>query len=173
MTSMIEIICLTCGASKSIRLSYATKPNHGKYCSRDCAREARRNTHFQKCKTHGYMKLGRKLEHREIVERVLGRPLPSRHPVHHHNEDRSDNSHSNLVVCESRAYHVLIHALTRILKAGGDPRLDKLCSGPCKQLKPLTAFPLSKNGLSGRGFTCGDCKRAYDIANPKSKRKVA
>ena len=49
------------------------------------------------------------LEHRAIAERVLGKPLPSTAIVHHADDDRSNNSHANLIICQDRAYHKLIH----------------------------------------------------------------
>ena len=47
----------------------------------------------------------RKLEHRIIVEQVMGRSLKSNEFVHHMNGVRSDNRNCNLMVC-SASYHL-------------------------------------------------------------------
>lgn len=57
------------------------------------------------------------LEHILKAEKALGKPLPSKVEVHHFNEIRNDNRNSNLVVCQDRAYHRLLHRRLRALKA--------------------------------------------------------
>ena len=66
-------------------------------------------------------------EHVLEVEGVLQRELPERHPVHHVNENRSDNCHENLVVCDSHSYHLLLHRRLRALKATGNPNAKQCC----------------------------------------------
>jgi hypothetical protein len=61
---------------------------------------------------HGYRIYAGKMEHIAIVERVMGKRLPKGAVIHHVNENRADNRHTNLVVC-SRAFHQVIHARTR------------------------------------------------------------
>lgn len=48
-------------------------------------------------------------EHRHVVEKVLKRKLPRTVIVHHINEDKLDNSKGNLVVCQDKDYHKLLH----------------------------------------------------------------
>lgn len=62
---------------------------------------------------------GRVPEHILIVESILKKPLPEKAEIHHTNEIRSDNSNNNLVVCEDRKYHALLHIRTKALKACG------------------------------------------------------
>jgi len=58
-------------------------------------------------------------EHILVAERALGKTLPSGAVPHHVNENRADNRPGNLVVCQDRAYHSLIHRRMRALKACG------------------------------------------------------
>lgn len=59
------------------------------------------------------------LEHVLIAERAIGHALPPAAQVHHVDEDRSNNTPGNLVICESSAYHQLLHQRTRAFKASG------------------------------------------------------
>lgn len=60
------------------------------------------------------------MEHILVAERILGRPIPEKHPVHHVDENRANNEPTNLVICESKAYHNLLHARMRALTATGN-----------------------------------------------------
>lgn len=74
--------------------------------------------------TDGYMARAerneRKGEHVWIAESALGKPLTKGVEVHHFNEDKSDNSPGNLVVCPDHAYHALLHLRSDALKASGN-----------------------------------------------------
>jgi len=56
-------------------------------------------------------------EHILIAEKALGKYLTRKHEVHHHNRDSFDNSNLNLVICEDRKYHRLLHVRTRASEA--------------------------------------------------------
>ncbi len=60
-------------------------------------------------------------EHILIAEKVLGKPLPDNAQVHHANNDRLDNSHANLVICQDQAYHSLLHVRQRAMDVCGNP----------------------------------------------------
>lgn len=102
-------------------------------------------------------------EHVLVVERALGRYLQSPAVVHHVNEVRSDNTPSNLVVLQSQSEHVELHARLRVLRSGGDPWRQRMCSccGPCA----LTEFYKPKD----RAFSslCRKCSSAAVIRRRK------
>lgn len=80
--------------------------------------------------THPRAVRGYVLEHILIAEKALGRFIPESIEIHHFNEVRSDNRGGNLVICEDRDYHCLLHVRTRAYRACGDPSSRK-----CKYCK--------------------------------------
>src|SRR5881396_1128832 len=76
--------------------------------------------------------------HRERAKQAAGHELPARAVIHHPDHDGTNPS-ARLVICEDQAYHMLLHARERIVRAGGNPNTDKLC-GTCHRVKPRTAF---------------------------------
>lgn len=80
-----------------------------------------------------YVVIKGRLEHVVIAERAIGRPLPDRSEVHHVDGRRHNNAHSNLVICQDHAYHMLLHKRARVLRAGGDPNVHGICCH-CKRL---------------------------------------
>lgn len=101
---------------------------------------------------------GHVLEHIVIAERALGRYLPSGAEVHHVDENTSNNANANLVICQDKAYHKLLHYRARVVAAGGNPNTEKICND-CIQIKPLAAFNISRaNKSSGRQSVCRSCQ---------------
>ena len=70
-----------------------------------------------------------KLEHVLIAESVIGKALPKGACVHHIDGNPHNNANSNLVICQSQAYHMLIHQRQAALEAIGnaDWRACNIC----------------------------------------------
>jgi hypothetical protein len=138
-------ICLKCG---SIFLGPRWELKDRKYCSKQCYWEARIDPSKRRIRIHD-----------KIVERVLGKILPSNAVVHHINGHKKDNVHSNLIICQNQGYHLLLHSRKRILDAGGDPSTDKICS-KCHEVKPKSEFHSSRRGDGHRCY-CRPCQAIY------------
>ena len=86
----------------------------------------------------GYIKhhVGEKFvyQHVSIAEKVLGKTMPSGAKVHHADGDRGNNVNSNLVICPSQAYHMLLHKRMRALEITGHADWNKCWI--CKEWGP-------------------------------------
>lgn len=65
------------------------------------------------------------LKHRIICESVLKKQLPKDVVIHHTDRNNSNNSNSNLIVCQDSAYHSLLHAREKALKECGNANWRK------------------------------------------------
>jgi hypothetical protein len=94
-------------------------------------------------------------EHVLVVERALGHLLPLEAVVHHTNEVKSDNQSSNLAIFQDVAYHNSLHARLRVLRAGGDPWTQAMCTdcGP----RNLNEFDREPSGKTR--CRCRNCHR--------------
>lgn len=92
-------------------------------------------------------------EHLIVAEDALGKPIPDGAEVHHVNEDKSDSRRGNLVICEDRTYHVLLHRRRRAFLACGDASALKceFCQGYDRQSEIVT---------SGSHAFHSDCRNA-------------
>ncbi len=55
-----------------------------------------------------------------VAEKALGKPIPPPIEIHHVNSDKGNDKNINLVVCEDRAYHMLLHQRKRAYDACGN-----------------------------------------------------
>jgi hypothetical protein len=59
------------------------------------------------------------LRHILIAEKAIGRRLNAGNEVHHVDGDRGNDANRNLVICENRSYHQLLHRRERALRTCG------------------------------------------------------
>ena len=83
-----------------------------------------------------------------IIEKVLGKSFPEKAVVHHVNGKRIQNSNSNLVLCEDKRYHELLHVRTRAYKACGHASWRKCWV--CKEYDDPANLYIYKNNIRHR-----------------------
>lgn len=100
-------------------------------------------------------------EHVAVATRALGKPLPRGAEVHHVDENKRNNAGRNLVVCQDRSYHQLLHVRARVVRAGGNPNTQRICSR-CRLLKSFGEFSkCGANKSGGLNRTCRACQAEY------------
>lgn len=96
---------------------------------------------YKNTKARGYGRI--------VAEKVLGKKLQTKNQVHHIDFCNEHNENNNLVVCENREYHMLLHRRTLALNICGHADWE-----PCKfcsQYSSKDDLKWSSNG-SGRNY---------------------
>jgi len=108
------------------------------------------------------MRTGCVMIHVLVAERALGRYLPRTAEIHHVDGDKGNYANRNLVICQDHAYHFLLHARARTVKAGGDPNTQKFCAD-CRQCREFAEFNQRRGGAFGLQSVCRECQgRRWD-----------
>lgn len=108
-----------------------------------------------------------------VSEAALGRTLPKGAHVHHVDGNHRNNANANLVICQDAAYHKLLHVRARIVRAGGDPNTQKICSA-CQLVKDLDQFNARAGHSTGRQNNCRECSKvAFAEFHARRKGRAA
>lgn len=111
--------------------------------------------------SNGYVCIGmngkKKQAHVLIVEALLGHALPPGAEIHHVDENKANNTHTNLVVCPSKAYHKMLHTRQDALAACGNASHRK-----CPFCKQYSAPEAMTHNKSSRYFYHAACKSNYN-----------
>lgn len=108
---------------------------------------------------------GQVLEQTIVAEAALGHRLPRGAVVHHINQNPVDNRPRNLVLCENRAYHLLLHARLRAIRATGDPNRRPCVF--CGRYEPREMVPRTPKGQFHREC-CNQYRRRRRLAGRRA-----
>lgn len=84
-----------------------------------------------------------------IAERAMGKYISKKIEVHHVNNDKTNDSPNNLVVCNDHSYHTLLHQRKRAFDACSNANHEK-CSICGKYDEPANLIKQKKNKISSK-----------------------
>ena len=139
---MAEKKCIVCKKIKKETDFYSFHLKTYYYCCRGCYLQGLRDKYIKHpprgriidsggyvkilCRNHPRRNSGSYVgEHILIAEKALNHYLPETAVVHHHNEIKSDNSSGNLVVCENKSYHHILHSRIKSRKMCGNANYSR------------------------------------------------
>jgi endogenous inhibitor of DNA gyrase (YacG/DUF329 family) len=108
----VEVTCAECG-KVSMRAQSQTQNRDKLFCDRECKHAYMRKQGAEQLTSGGYVKVyvgfdypgatktGHIMQHRKVMQDILGRPLVDEENVHHINGVRSDNRPENLELWSS------------------------------------------------------------------------
>ncbi len=105
---------------------------------------------YHRADTRGYV-----LTHILIAEKVMGKHLPPGAEVHHHTK-------TQLVICQDRTYHRLMHRRMNALRACGDVHWQKCCL--CKTYDSVENLRRRVDGISFYHISCKNKASRDDYA---------
>jgi len=94
-----------------------------------------------------------------VAEKAIGKPLPDKAVVHHHNRIVTDDISGNLVICEDQSYHLLLHQRMRSLKACGHSSWRKCCR--CKKYDSVSNLYCYRTKNRIGHFSHRSCESEY------------
>lgn len=146
----VYLNCPVCGNPFRVKPSHITLRET---CGRKC-----QAIRFNKYSGKDYKRItvGRKgpREHSILAEQALGRPLPPNAVVHHFDGGKNGGQ---LVICQDRAYHALLHVRQRAYEATGNP--DKRHCANCKEFDDI--FNLISHPSNPQRFIHRNCNYKY------------
>lgn len=113
-----------------------------------------------------------KAVHRIIAEKATGCVLPLSVEVHHLDGDKANNDNTNLVVCQDRKYHQLLHRRQEILEGGFDPWTHHKCTD-CSSFLPIEQFSKNRTRASGYNNCCKACESIRQKQRYREKLKLS
>lgn len=139
MTDAIPIGLCQCGCGRRTPLATETNARAGRQRGQP-TRFVHGHTTRTGIRAGGYpyiVRDGRFIKkHIAAAETALGHPLPEGAEVHHVDNDTRNFSNNNLVICQDHDFHHFLHVRARVVKAGGNPNTQRICS----HCRSLTAF---------------------------------
>ena len=147
--------CGMCGREFKLKPAYlpkTRKPTCSVECRKKLPSKAKKYVSQQQNGKDAYV-------HRLVAARALGKPLPPKAVVHHHDGVGVHNTNNNLVICQNNGYHHFLHARQRIIRAGGNPNTDSWCSA-CRRPHPVADFYIRKTGVE-IGKPTNICKTGF------------
>ena len=93
----------------------------------------------------------------------------SLHPIHHVDGDRGNNTPSNLVICQNKQYHYLLHHRQKAMDAGYPPSYRRC--GYCKEYDAPSYLYIQERPKEGLRVHHRACHNKAEQARKAAKRR--